>query len=110
MTPKSPLTSRLEQDHPRRDRHIEAPDRTKHGNRDQTVAVLPNQSPQPRAFGAKDDGGRQRQIGGVVPLRRFTRQPDGPHTSGLQLVERSRDGAYFKSFPPFEQLLLACQP
>ena len=84
MTPKSPLSSRLEQHHSRRDRYIEAPDRPEHRNRDQTVAVLPDQSSQPRAFGAEDDGGRERQVAGVVQFWRFSRQPDGPHPSALQ--------------------------
>src|SRR5262245_23326731 len=51
-----PLTGRLEQGDPRRDRHVETRNAPSHGNGDQPVAPLPDEPPQTGAFRPEDQG------------------------------------------------------
>src|SRR5690606_10460928 len=86
-----PLSRRLEEDDAGGDRDVEALDVPGHRDRDEHIARLPDEPPEPGPLAAEHDRGRQRPVVLVVGHGGVRGEPDRPDVQRLQLLDRPRD-------------------
>src|SRR4029453_12763405 len=73
-----PLSDGLEQHYACGDRYVQTANVPTHRNGRQSIATLPHQTSQAGSFGSEDQRGWERQVDGVIGVRCFCSESDGP--------------------------------